>query len=243
MPSKVARPPSYDTPHVGYGKPVTLGHKERDELRGTLKRPQSADFIKSYELILGNYIAHRETVAQSTPFEVRKRLFVFLKNARALENSVSKFEGADKMLLDRFATQRFERNERYSGLNTLLNAIANLLPTVEDAITVVSKGEHRGRPQAYAEQALAVELRWLLQKETGRPPTDRKGDMFDNLLLHAFAHASRLNAFIKRRNTKPRKDVVALLRFALRAPPQPSPEDFRNAIEQEALQETSHWKN
>jgi hypothetical protein len=219
VPSQVARPRKYDIPFVGDAiKPVPLDGREKDEIRRTLKRRPSDEFLSAYGTILAYYIAHRATVARSAPAAVQTRLSAVLRGAKALQKDLNDLELVDKMVLSRFATRRFLNNERYV-LGTLAGVLLDFLPEIEEAVAVFNRGEKRGRPPAYAERALASDLCRILYNETGQPPTAHRGGMFDCLLKNAFSHASRLNALTDDRAPKLRKDVVDLLRHALRSTP------------------------
>ena len=223
VPRKAARPPKYDIPFVGYGiNPVPLGWREKEEIRRTLKRRPSDEFLSAYGTILAHYIHHHATVIRSTPAAVQMRMEAVLRGAKALQKGLNDLGLTDKIAFGRFATRRVLKDERYTELDSLSEAISYFLPVIEEAVAVFKSGENRGRPPAYAERALATDLGRLLHDVTGQPPTAQRGGMFDCLLQNAFAHASRLSALSDDdRTSRPRKDVVDLLRLALRAPLQP----------------------
>jgi hypothetical protein len=92
VPRKVASPRNYDIPFVGYGiKPVPLGRREKDEIRRTLKRQPSDEFLSAYGTVLAYFIDHRRTVARSAPAAVRMREAV-LRGAKALQKGLNDLE-------------------------------------------------------------------------------------------------------------------------------------------------------
>jgi hypothetical protein len=209
LPRKVARQREYEIPFVGVGiEPMALGKREIDAVARILRRQPSQEFKAAYCHILAVYDAHRKSVSSSNAAAVLRRIRAVVDSAKTLQKSLSKLELTDKTLINRFATQRFLRELKYTGLNELAEKLEHFLPVIEEALGIVAKEPKQGRMPAFAAHALANDVRQIVFEETGKMPTAKRGDTFDRLLHLAFTQTAN-----------PRKDVFDLMRLSLKEKP------------------------
>jgi len=208
MPRKITRTRKYDVwGPLGQGVVPSLPAAARDQIARILGALPSDEFIRAYRDSLGVYTGLAASVTASTPAAVQKRLGAVSSNALALQGALRNLNDTDRMLIARFETMRISLGRRYIGVKRLQENLAEFVPLIKESLEVVSAEPKQGRMPAFAGRSLASSLAEILNDETGRMPTAKRGGALDRLLRLAFSHAGGLKA---------RRDVVDLLKIGVR---------------------------
>lgn len=169
--------------------PASIDRQQADSLRTALGRSPSEAFTKGYGYALGMYAAFAREVKASTSAAVSARLGRVKEAADDLAVALGNLTLTDHMIFGKAELPRFLNGTKYSGVRNVEQTIHDFVDVAADAIAIVDAEPKRGRPRAFAENALAQRIAELLRDELGERPQARRGSRFEKLLRLAFHHA------------------------------------------------------
>lgn len=215
--------------------PYTLSRAVRSELTRAFGSTPSDTFIGDVEMRLGHYLWDREQVRDATPTKVQERIAEVRKQIDALHDAIDHLQDSDWFLIDSAVKRERLKNRHTISGNKMMGLLQLYRRHVAEAEMRIArtkpKGGAKGRMPAYAEEALAVCIADLVQHETGRRPTstrtrkkeetDGSGRIFPQATEEGPSGRGSiftqvLTILLSSVSTKPRKNVEALARRALK---------------------------
>lgn len=211
-------------------EPHRLPKDAHAKLRRALSKTPSATFIAGVEEALGIYLLDRELVRNATPKKVQVRIRGVREQIESLCRAIDELETSDSIVIGSAA-----KRERRKGRLTITGLqIRGLLALYHRHVAeaeeyVMRNSRARGRMPGYADDAFTRNILDLVQRETGKRPTTtrarkkegRTEDFTEDMGSRGSPLTQVLTILLNSvapGSFKPRKDVEALARRAVRSP-------------------------
>jgi len=203
--------------------PHELAPNEKSALVKALRQSPSETFIEEIESAMGKYLWDREQVTMTTPKRVHSRIMKVRKQIEALCKAINELQDSDSSLIGMATNIEFLNNRNTIHERKIYEQLTLFHRHVSKAEARVAHSAARGgRMPSYAEEVFATRIAELLQQETGTRPTVTRARKEEGVVARGSTYYQVLTILLNaadRDSFKPRKDVEALARGALKSLP------------------------
>lgn len=203
--------------------PHELAPNEKSALVKALRQSPSETFIEEIERAMGKYLWDREQVTMATPKRVHSRIMKVREQIEALCRAINELQDSDSSLIGMATNIEFLKKHNTIQEREIFGQLTIFHRHVSEAEALVAPSALRGgRMPSYAEEVFARHIAELLQQETGTRPTVTRARKKEGDVARGSTYFQVLKILLNaadRGSVKPRKDVEALARGALKSLP------------------------